>query len=133
MDEQDRPPPLSDVALQSLREALAPPGAARHGNAAALAAAASAAGGAITIDYSAAATLGQPLVVVRLAPARPTCFAALSAREQEVAALVAQGLRNRDIAARLFISVGTVKDHVHQILEKTGLPSRAAVAAAWRD
>jgi DNA-binding NarL/FixJ family response regulator len=51
-------------------------------------------------------------------------------REREVAALVAEGLSNKQIAARLFISLATVKDHVHRILKKTGLPNRAAVAAA---
>lgn len=33
----------------------------------------------------------------------------------------------------LDIKLGTVKDHVHRILSKTGLDSRAAVAALWRD
>ena len=65
-------------------------------------------------------------------PSAPPVFAALSDREREVAALIAQGLKNREIAARLFISVATVKDHVHHILDKTGLAGRAAVAAAWR-
>jgi DNA-binding NarL/FixJ family response regulator len=47
-------------------------------------------------------------------------------------ALVAAGHTNAEIAAALVISVGTVKDHVHSILAKTGLRSRAAVARAWR-
>jgi DNA-binding NarL/FixJ family response regulator len=59
-------------------------------------------------------------------------FAALSPREREVAALVGDGLTNRDIAARLYISIATVKDHVHHILTKSGLPNRAAVAGRWR-
>jgi DNA-binding NarL/FixJ family response regulator len=58
-------------------------------------------------------------------------FAGLTAREHEVASLVAEGCANRDIAARLFIAEATVKDHVHNILRKTGLTSRAAIAGLW--
>lgn len=86
----------------------------------------------LTIDLDAADELGQPLVVLRV-PARrepPACFAELSPREWEVARLVARGLRNKDIAAELYISLATVKDHVHRILAKTGLSSRAEVIAA---
>lgn len=54
---------------------------------------------------------------------------ALSPREQEVALLVAQGLRNREIAERLFISERTVENHIHRVLERNGLRSRAELAA----
>src|SRR5207253_4756856 len=54
---------------------------------------------------------------------------ALSRREREVAALVAQGLSNRDIAERLFISERTAEGHVEQIRNKLGFRSRAQVAA----
>src|SRR5438132_5462536 len=54
---------------------------------------------------------------------------ALSRREREVAALVAQGLSNRDIAERLFISERTAEGHVEQICNKLGFRSRAQVAA----
>ncbi|MEM6997011.1 MAG: LuxR C-terminal-related transcriptional regulator [Myxococcota bacterium] len=40
-------------------------------------------------------------------------------------------MRNRAIGERLGITVPTVKDHVHHILDKTGLTSRAAVAVAY--
>ncbi len=88
----------------------------------------------VTIDFAAAAALGQPLVVLRVpAAAGPAeCLAALSRREREVAALVAEGLSNKQIARRLDLALATVKDHVHRILTKTGLPNRAAVAAAWK-
>jgi len=90
----------------------------------------------ITIDFEASETLGAPMVVVRPSsapgPAPGTDpLAALSPRELEVAALLAEGLRNKDIAKRLTISLATVKDHVHHILDKTGLPGRAAVAIAY--
>jgi len=53
----------------------------------------------------------------------------LSAREMEVLALVSQGLSNKEIAARLFLSEHTVKRHVANILSRLGLPSRAAAVA----
>ena len=58
-------------------------------------------------------------------------FDDLTARERHVAQLVAAGLSNQQIAAELVVTIATVKDHVHRILRKTGLRSRAAVAAAW--
>ena len=68
-----------------------------------------------------------------LGPRRNPLFDVLTDREREVAALVASGLGNRQIAETLFISVGTVKDHVHAILSKTDSPSRSAVAARWHE
>jgi ATP/maltotriose-dependent transcriptional regulator MalT len=56
----------------------------------------------------------------------------LTKREREILGLISAGLRNREIADRLFISEVTVKVHVRHILEKTGTRSRteAAVLAA---
>ena len=84
----------------------------------------------ITVDFEATPELGQPLVVVRVPSAsQPTAsLDALTPREREVAALIAQGLSNKQIALRLQITVGTVKHYVHQILDKTGLLSRVAIA-----
>lgn len=84
----------------------------------------------LTIDFEAAATLGTPLVVLRPSQ-RPDLGMGLSPREREVAGLLANGLRNKDIALALGISLSTVKDHVHHILDKTGADSRAGVAAMW--
>jgi DNA-binding CsgD family transcriptional regulator len=53
----------------------------------------------------------------------------LSPRELEVAALVADGLTNSAIAARLFVSRATVSSHVTHILTKLGFTSRAQIAA----
>lgn len=53
----------------------------------------------------------------------------LTHREQEVAALAAQGLSNREIGGRLFITEGTARIHVERILGKLGLHSRAQLAA----
>lgn len=87
----------------------------------------------VTVDLGAQAVLGQPVVVLRPREGQAPEFAELTKRELEVAALVAKGLRNREIAEVLGISLGTVKDHVHRILAKSGLESRAEVAALWRE
>ena len=55
----------------------------------------------------------------------------LSAREREVLNCVAQGSRNKQIAAELTISEFTVKRHVQNILRKLELPSRRAAAAFY--
>jgi DNA-binding CsgD family transcriptional regulator len=53
----------------------------------------------------------------------------LTPREQEVAALIARGYTNRQIAQELIITEGTVATHVVHILNKLGFSSRAQVAA----
>jgi len=57
--------------------------------------------------------------------------AVLSSREREVLDLVAQGARNKQIAASLVISEFTVKRHVQNILQKLELPSRRAAATFY--
>jgi DNA-binding NarL/FixJ family response regulator len=55
-------------------------------------------------------------------------LATLSAREQEVAMAVGQGLANADIAAELHMSVATVKAHVSRLLTKLGVDNRVQIA-----
>jgi non-specific serine/threonine protein kinase len=62
-------------------------------------------------------------------PKAPTAAGRLTAREGEVAALIAAGLSNRDIAARLVVTERTAETHVQNILNKLGFSSRAQVAA----
>jgi predicted ATPase/DNA-binding CsgD family transcriptional regulator len=52
----------------------------------------------------------------------------LTRREQQIAALVAQGLSNKDIAARLVISQRTAESHVEHILTKLGFTTRTQIA-----
>jgi len=56
-------------------------------------------------------------------------WASLTQREQEVAQLLAQGLRNADIAETQSVSVRTVEYHVANVLGKLGLRNRAEVAS----
>ena len=54
-----------------------------------------------------------------------------SEREMEIIRAVAEGLSNKEIAAKLFISEGTVKNHISGILSKTGLSHRTALAVYY--
>lgn len=60
-------------------------------------------------------------------------IAALSTRERAVAALVAKGRRNREIAEELRITEGTVKVYLHNIYEKLGVTNRTELALLARD
>jgi DNA-binding CsgD family transcriptional regulator len=55
-------------------------------------------------------------------------FGGLTEREREVAALIAQGKTNREIADTLVVSHRTVETHVSTILSKLGVPSRSRIA-----
>lgn len=62
------------------------------------------------------------------APRTPAGRTGLTRREREVAALIADGLSNREIAARLVVAQRTAEGHVENILGKLGFTSRAQVA-----
>jgi DNA-binding NarL/FixJ family response regulator len=53
----------------------------------------------------------------------------LTSRELEVLEFIGEGLTNQEIAARLVVEVGTVKNHVHRILEKLNVSSRQEAAS----
>jgi ATP/maltotriose-dependent transcriptional regulator MalT len=72
---------------------------------------------------------------VRL-PSRPGAggpVEALTAREAEVLRLVARGRSNSQIATELFVTVGTVKSHLHTISGKLGAANRVEAVARGRD
>jgi LuxR family transcriptional regulator, maltose regulon positive regulatory protein len=57
----------------------------------------------------------------------------LTSREQEVLALIAEGLSNREIAVRLFIEIGTVKGYVHSLLRKLEVDNRTKAVVRARE
>ena len=59
----------------------------------------------------------------------PEAKSSLSEREREIARLIAEGIRNKEIAQRLFIAENTVKVHVKNILKKLELRNRQQLAA----
>jgi len=59
---------------------------------------------------------------------KPGASLELTAREREILTLIGQGLTNQQIAARLTIEVGTVKNHVHRILNKLNVADRQTAA-----
>ena len=64
-------------------------------------------------------------------PSRSAVFAAPTDREYEVVEAVAEGLDNAEVAARLFMSEGTVRNHISSILAKLGLRNRTQVAVMY--
>jgi DNA-binding NarL/FixJ family response regulator len=70
-----------------------------------------------------------PLRSLSLVPETPAAgrIADLRPREREVLALMVGGMRNREIAERLFITIRTVKFHVSNILHKLDVQSRTEV------
>lgn len=78
------------------------------------------------------AVAGKLLSELRRRPRHEPSEAAgwdLTARELEVLRLVAEGLGSAEIAARLYIVEGTVKNHLHNILDKLHLENRVQAAA----
>lgn len=79
----------------------------------------------------------SPQVTLRLlrglTPARPgPATGLLSDRELQIAAVIAKGLSNQQIATELFISLSTVKTHLASIQRKLGVRNRVGIAAwAW--
>lgn len=74
---------------------------------------------------------GVRCVFTRSQPPALRSLAHLSAREQEIARMVAKGYPNKTIAAVLEISGWTVNTHLRRIFAKLGVHNRAAMVAAW--
>jgi non-specific serine/threonine protein kinase len=93
-----------------------------------------AAGQAMTLDETiqcvhAVESSGPIEAADRAPPPRAAPTSPLTAREREVAALVARGLTNRQIAGALVVTEGTAASHVEHIRTKLGFHSRAQIAA----
>jgi DNA-binding NarL/FixJ family response regulator len=79
---------------------------------------------------------GRLVAELRRTPAVPRALPheeRLSSRESDVARLIATGATNREIAARLRITEGTVKNHVSSLLRKYGTPDRTRLALHLKD
>lgn len=84
------------------------------------------------LDIEASRTIGAPIVTIANNSDTANLLAPLTRRQREVADLIIDGLPNRAIATQLGISISTVKDHVHAILERLEMPSRTALVSAMR-
>ncbi|MEU2779131.1 AAA family ATPase [Streptomyces sp. NPDC007162] len=76
------------------------------------------------VDEAVSAPKPEPAVVP---PAEPAALEGLAAMERQVAALVMEGATNREIAARLFISVKTVEATLTRVYRKLGIRSRVDI------
>ena len=90
----------------------------------------------ILLEHEPAWQRFQDAVLEFLQPGQPrgdAVFAALSARERQVLALMSDGLSNTDIAERLSISEKTVRNHASNVFDKLGVWSRARAIVFARD
>lgn len=58
-------------------------------------------------------------------------FEALSPREKEILDLLIEGLKNKEIAEKLYIQPNTIKTHMRNIINKTGIDSRTRLAIMY--
>jgi DNA-binding NarL/FixJ family response regulator len=79
-----------------------------------------------------AASLFQRVATLALERSPASIESRLTGRELEILDLIDQGLSNKEIARRLTIELSTVKNHVHNILEKLNVSRRAEAAARAR-
>lgn len=78
-------------------------------------------------------TNGSSTATAQTRPALAAHGESLTAREQEVLCLVAEGLLNKEIAGNLYISLATVKTHVKVILSKLGVSNRTTAVRVARE
>ena len=76
------------------------------------------------LAFTRMSVLARQHTPMQVAPSR-TC---LTKRESEITKLIDEGLSNKEIAVQLHIEVSTVKNHVHNILDKLQIHNRHSVA-----
>lgn len=79
----------------------------------------------VLFDHVASSGAWQPGIQVRK-------NLGLTRREQQLVQLISEGLTNKEIAARLFLSEQTVKNHVRRMLRKAGATDRLEAVERWR-
>ena len=72
-----------------------------------------------------------PDVLKKLAAPENPALEQLTPRERDIARLVAQGLTNKEIAAQLFLSEGTVRNNIVVIMEKLGVTNRTQLGISY--
>jgi len=70
-------------------------------------------------------------VLKKLAPQENPALESLTPRERDIARLIAQGLPNKEIAASLFLSEGTVRNNIVVIMEKLNVTNRTQLGMAY--
>jgi len=70
-------------------------------------------------------------VLRKLAPQSNPALETLTPREQDITRLVAQGLTNKEIAERLFLSEGTVRNNIVVVMEKLGVTNRTQLGMMY--
>ena len=91
-----------------------------------------AANGELKCSPRVAAALAHRIAALKAESPEGGDYHRLTRRQREIAALIADGLSNKQIALRLSIERATVKNHVHNILSKLGLSHRDEVATLVR-
>lgn len=69
--------------------------------------------------------------LLRQAPVQNMTETALTEKEKKLTALIAQGMSNREIAAALYLSEGTVRNYISTILDKLALRDRTQLAVYY--
>lgn len=93
----------------------------------------SAARGEVLASPRMVATLFERIATLALESSPESIESRLTARELEILDLIDQGLSNKEIARRLTIELSTVKNHVHNILDKLKVSRRSEAAARRRE
>jgi len=90
---------------------------------------------AIRIVHRGQMAIPQALAVklINQPPRAAKTDSSLTGREQEIAALVAQGLTNKEIAQALGVSANTIRSHISNILNKLKLTNRTQIAIYLKD